>query len=161
MAFQIVPFWDDDDMVLSPSWSRPRYHRHQHHPLAQLFRDVDNLKRDAFNNGIVPRSDAFEVALDVHGFDPKELQVNLHDNYLTVAGRHEEKSPDGNSFISRSFTRKYHLPQNVNQDNLKSSLTNGGKTLRIEAPLLEANTPEAKAIPIEVTRGDQKAVNNK
>lgn len=151
MDFQIVPkFWDDDDddMILSPSWKRPR------HRLAQLFRDVDNLKRDAFSNGIVPRSDAFEVTLDVHGFDPKELQVNLHNNYLTVAGRHVEKSTDGNSYVSRSFTRNYHLPQNVNQENLKSSLANNGKTLRIEAPLLE----EAKAIPIEVTREDQKHV---
>lgn len=156
MAFQIVPFLDDDDLFVSP-WSR---RRHNHHPLAQLFRDVENLKRDAFDNGIVPRSDAFEVALDVHGFDPKELQVNVHDNYLTLTGRHEEKSPDGNSYVSRSFTRKYHLPENVNQDQVKSSLTNNGKTLRVEAPLLSVKAPEAKAIPIEVTRGDQQAIKN-
>lgn len=182
MSFELVPFFDDDDWMLSPSWAHPRQrrlsdllfpsrddswglnhwsHDHPRSRMAQLVRDVDNLKRDAFNSGIVPRDDAFEVALDVNGFDPKELQVNVHDNYLTMSGRHEEKSPDGTSYVSRSFTRKYHLPESVNQDEMKSNLTSDGKTLRIMAPLRSVKGPESKAIPIEINRDKPTAIEHK
>ena len=158
MSFQIIPFFDEDELVGLDPWryfhQRPSQQSAMVPRMSQLLRDVDRLKRTSLNDGIVPRNDAFEVALDVHGFDPKELQVSVNDNFLTMSGRHEEKSPDGSSFVSRSFTRKYHLPQNVNQEALKSALTNDGKTLRVEAPLVKPNQPEAKAIPIEVQRGN-------
>ena len=143
-----VELWPsmDDHWTMSPWRDNSRSW------MSQLMRDVENLKRDAFDNGIVPRKDAFEVALDVHGFDPKDLQVNVHDNYLTMSGRHEEKSPDGSKYVSRSFTRKYHLPENVNQEALKSNLSSDGKTLRILAPLTSVKGPDSKAIPIEVSR---------
>lgn len=133
MAFQIVPFWNDDFFP----WKRPRYQ------LSQLFGEIGSL-----NEG---RS--FELALDVQGFDSKELQVNLQDNYLTVSGNHEEKSDDDDSFISRSFVRKYQLPHNVNQKSVRSSLINNGKTLKIEAPL-DTNLSNNKPIPIEINRAD-------
>lgn len=124
-------------------------------------RDVDRLKREAVDTGIVPRDDAFEVALDVNGFDPKELQINVNDNFLTMSGRHEEKSPDGSSYVSRSFMRKYHLPETVNQDDMKSNLSSDGKTLRIMAPLKSIKAPDSKAIPIEISRDKPSAIEHK
>ena len=163
MAFQIVPFFDDDWPMTSPWESRislwPRDDQRRPRGLmSQLLRDVDKLKKDA---GLVARDDAFEVALDVNGFDPKELQVNVSDNFLTMSGRHEENSPDGSRYVSRSFTRKYHLPENVNQDEFKSCLTNDGKTLRIMAPLKSIKEPESKAVPIEISREKPTAIQEK
>lgn len=109
--------------------------------------EIERLKREAGfdssltrpsllhdNMGIVPRKDAFEVSLDVAGFKPEELVVNLNNDQLTLSGKHEEKSADGTRFVSRQFTRKYQLPQDVDPEKMKSSLAADGRTLRVEAP---------------------------
>jgi len=154
-----------DDTWMSP-WESPRRHRgwnpwkEMNQLTNRLFRDVEGLKRHAFmDTGIVPRKDAYEVSIDVKGFDPKELQVNVNDNFLTLTGRHEEKSQDGSSYVSRSFQRMYQLPKNVNQDAIRSSLTDSGKTLRVEAPMLAVEAQESKPIPIEISRGNPAITN--
>nr|AXU24964.1 heat shock protein 20-3 [Cyrtorhinus lividipennis] len=68
----------------------------------------------------------FNVRLDVHHFKPEELKVKLDDSgFLTVEGEHEERSDD-HGFISRQFKRRYKLPEDVQQETLKSKLSSDG-----------------------------------
>ncbi|RWS09102.1 HSP21.5-like protein [Dinothrombium tinctorium] len=114
---------------------------------------MQQLKKLAPNSGTSEvRNDKneFRVQLDVSHFTPEELSVKMLDNnVLVVEGKHEEKA-DEHGFISRQFTRKYTLPQDVDKHKLSSSFTPNG-LLVISAPKLsiEANGNE-KAIPIEV-----------
>ena len=116
--------------------------------LERMGRELDSL------NGSVKRSkDAFEVNVDVHGFQPKDLNVSIQDNVLTIEGKHEEKSEDG--FSSRHFKRSFTIPENVQREQFKSLLAKDGRTLRIEAPLThpmveDKKEEEQKEVPIQV-----------
>ena len=51
--------------------------------------------------------------MDVRGFKPEELEVDVQGRELTIKGDHEERQDSG-SRISRTFVRKYTLPEDVN-----------------------------------------------
>jgi len=76
--------------------------------------------------------DGFKVNLDVQQFKPEEINVKVVDNAIVVEGKHEEREDD-HGFISRSFTRRYKLPKDVDVDAVSSSLSSDG-VLQIMAP---------------------------
>ncbi|XP_043968371.1 heat shock protein beta-1 [Gambusia affinis] len=90
----------------------------------------------------------WRVSMDLSHFSPSEISVSVRDGFLEVGGKHEER-PDEHGFISRCFTRKYRLPDQVNVTKLESSLSVDG-FLTVEAPLPEASAPAAIIIPIKV-----------
>jgi len=91
--------------------------------------------------------DQFSVKMDVQQFRPEELNVKVQDNFLVVEGKHEEKM-DEHGFISRQFTRRYQLPDNLKPELLTSNLSSDG-VLQISAPLtIEDKGNEEKTIPI-------------
>ena len=75
----------------------------------------------------------FEVSLDTHEYRPDELKVNVSDNMLSIEGKHEEKSEDGNSMVTRQFIRKYSLPKGCQAQTINSNLSADG-VLMITAP---------------------------
>lgn len=94
----------------------------------------------------------FRVSLDVSHFLPEELSVKTNGNKVVVHGRHEEQRDD-EGYIEREFTRTYLLPDDVDPETVRSSLSGNGR-LCIEAPrtrslCLEASSPPGKVLPIE------------
>lgn len=67
----------------------------------------------------------FRVNLDVQQFKPEELKVKVENGYLVVDGKHEERT-DEHGFISRQFTRRYEIPEDVDQQTLSSNLSTDG-----------------------------------
>ena len=49
-----------------------------------------------------------QVSLDTSGYRPDELRVSVNNNIISIEGRHEEKSEDGNKMVSRQFNRLEH-----------------------------------------------------
>lgn len=156
MAFQLIPFFDEpyDWMDVAPM--RRQY---QQSPLAQLnrlSRQLHHLQDHMMDAGseVSMKGDCFNVNLDVDGFKPKDLNVSVKEDMLTVTGNHEEKSEDGSRYVSRQFTRSYRLPERAQLDRMKSTLAADGRTLRIETPVAkpEPVQQQAKAIPIEIHR---------
>lgn len=74
----------------------------------------------------------FKVNLDVQQFKPDELKLKVVDGFLVVDGKHEERS-DEHGYISRQFTRRYKIPEDVDQEKLSSHLSSDG-VLSISAP---------------------------
>jgi len=113
----------------------------------ELIRELERIGGD-----LDSRKDVFEVKVDVHGFQPKDLNVSIKGNVLTVEGSHEEKSEDG--FSSHQFKRSFTIPDNVQRAQFKSHFAKDGRTLRIEAPLVQAveekKEEEQNEIPIQV-----------
>lgn len=106
-------------------------------------------------DAVAATGDAFEISLDVNGFEPQELMVNLVNRCLTITGNHESKSPDGNVCVKKQFTRSYQLPSNVDLDKMKSFLATESQTLRIEAPFVkieEKKRDEPREIPLPISR---------
>jgi len=95
----------------------------------------------------------FQINLNIDGYTPEELSVKTMDNFVTIEGKHEEKSE--NSHISRSFLRKWAIPDGVKIDELNGIFNSKDSVLQVEAPRV---VPEEKVvenfirIPIQFTR---------
>lgn len=74
----------------------------------------------------------FAVNLDVQQFKPDEISVKVADGYIVVDGKHEERN-DEHGFISRQFTRRYKIPENVDPSAITSTLSSDG-VLSVGAP---------------------------
>lgn len=72
------------------------------------------------------------INLDVQQFKPEELKVRISDGFIVVEGKHEERS-DQHGFISRQFTRRYKIPENVDEAAITSNLSSDG-VLTLKAP---------------------------
>ncbi|XP_046398226.1 alpha-crystallin A chain-like [Ischnura elegans] len=78
--------------------------------------------------------DGFKIVMDVQHFKPEEITVEQVDDSVVVEGKHEE-TKDEHGFVSRHFVRRYALPQGVDRQSLKSTLSSDG-VLTITAPKL-------------------------
>lgn len=94
--------------------------------------------------------DKFQVNLDVQHFAPEEISIKTADGYLIVEAKHEERR-DEHGFISRSFTRRYALPEGVEADLVTSKLSSDG-VLSIVAPLkAPPKSSNERVVPIVQT----------
>ncbi|KAL1275107.1 hypothetical protein QQF64_027921 [Cirrhinus molitorella] len=92
----------------------------------------------------------WKVCLDVSPFSPEEINIKTKDGYLEIKGNHEERQ-ENHRLISRSFTRKYKLPADLDLKQISSMLSPDG-VLSIEAPLPGSNIslPGEIVIPIHM-----------
>jgi len=94
--------------------------------------------------------DKYQVMLDVQHFKSEEINVTTANNAITIKGHHEEKQ-DHHGHISRSFTRRYVLPEDIKVENLECNLSTDG-VLTLKAPRLNAiKDGPGRAIPIVAT----------
>ncbi len=89
----------------------------------------------------------FKVSLDVQQFTPDELDVRVVDGDILVHAKHEQRE-DEQGFVSREFTRRYKLPDDVDPETVKSSLSQEG-VLCVEAPRKQAKAIEGQKVPIK------------
>ncbi|GFW35198.1 protein lethal(2)essential for life [Trichonephila clavipes] len=100
---------------------------------------------------IKAESGKFQVRLDVGHFAPEDITVKTVDDQVVVIAKHQEKV-DEHGLISREFTRRYILPEDVDIDKVSSSLSADG-ILVVEAPrkkvepVLGANE---RVVPVQV-----------
>jgi len=96
--------------------------------------------------------DAFVIKADLPGVEDKNLDVNLHNGVLTVAGhRDSEERKEGETFALYerqygSFTRSFALPDVADGDRINAKLEAGVLTLSIP------KKAEAKPRKIEIKR---------
>nr|CDJ87955.1 Heat shock protein Hsp20 domain containing protein [Haemonchus contortus] len=85
------------------------------------------------------------ISLDVSKFKPDELKVNLDGRTLTVEGRQEVM--EGSSYTARSFLRQWTVPEGVDVEQIRSSLTEDGHLA------IEVSKPKpaitSRSIPIQ------------
>lgn len=99
----------------------------------------------------------FQINLDVQHFAPEEISVKTVDGYLVVEAKHDEKQ-DEHGFISRSFSRRYPLPEGIEADSVISKLSSDG-VLTITAPLkTQPKVSNERIVPIVQTGPVKKQV---
>merc|ERR1712061_679468 len=80
-------------------WMMPSLFNTDFSKQMDMFQNKDNevirLKDD---------KDKFEVSLDTSQYRPDELRVNVASGVILVEGKHEEKSEDGRTMVSRQFS---------------------------------------------------------
>lgn len=93
-----------------------------------------------------------QIRLEVPGVDPKNLDVNVSGNVLTVQGEKSEESrkEDKNFFHSErrfgSFRRSIELPSTVDIDTVSAEQKNGVVTITMQ------KTPSATSKKIAITQ---------
>ena len=87
----------------------------------------------------------FEIKLDVSGFKPEEIKVQIRGNELSVSGKH--KSEDGEVYRSRDYSRRIELPDDIVLASVSSRLSKDG-LLTIEASRDPALLPSERAVDI-------------
>uniref|UniRef100_A0A914HGE7 SHSP domain-containing protein n=1 Tax=Globodera rostochiensis TaxID=31243 RepID=A0A914HGE7_GLORO len=99
-------------------------------PLEQMERELDH-----FFDGVQPQlrdhvaqlnmSDSGELSykVDVSGFRPEEIKVELKDNEIIVEGEHREQN-QGES-VHRQFSRRVLIPEGIKKESIKCELDGG------------------------------------
>jgi HSP20 family protein len=117
---------------------------------------VDRIQRDS-NRSWVPAVDIFEeterfvVRADVPGVNPADIELNMDNGVLSVAGERpdEDRSEvDGVSRFERvsgRFQRRFTLPETADADGIKAKSSNG--ILEISIPKQAA--AQARRITVE------------
>lgn len=92
------------------------------------------------------------VRLDAPGVDPKDIDVSVVGNVLTIKGeRKEEKEVKSEDYIRHeasygSFERRMTLPEGANTEKIAATFKNG--VVEITMPV--AKTVEGKKVPVQV-----------
>merc|ERR1712001_359681 len=114
--------------------------------LPQLLQDFHLPEmKDSLMLGLQEEKDKMEVTLDTSGYKPDELKVEIKEGELCVEGKHEERSQTGEVMVSRHFSRRFGMPQNVKKEGIVSNLSQDG--------VMVITMPKEQRIE-EVERGD-------
>lgn len=117
---------------------------------------VDRMNRDS-NRSWVPAVDIFEetdrfvVRADVPGVTPADIEVNMDNGVLSVAGERSGEDRDKVDGVSRferisgRFQRRFTLPETADAEGIKATSSNG--ILEISIPKQAAL--EARRITVE------------
>ena len=100
----------------------------------------ENVRQWSPNLDLVEHGDHYEALIDLPGMDPKNIEVNLQNDVLTVRGQrsfeHEERDEDTKVLrretFSGRFERSIRLPGGVDADKVKAKGENG--VLKITLP---------------------------
>jgi HSP20 family protein len=103
----------------------------------------DGEEQGWFASPFVPAADliegdnAYEIRLDIPGFEAKDIDVQVHGNSVTLSGqRKEEKEEKGKTYHrlerrSGSFSRTITLPCKVAEDEVAAEYIQGVLTVKL------------------------------
>ena len=124
--------------ALSPeNWKEDgrRATRHQTHEASDFLVSPIN-----FDNGVSRvecDEDNYKIMVDVHQFRPEDLVIKTVDDAVIVEANNEEKTVDGRSYSTKSFSQSFSLPRGLDPGTVTSALSQEG-ILTISAPLNKA-----------------------
>lgn len=98
---------------------------------------------------VTETDDSFQVAADIPGVSPEDIEISLHNGLLTIRGERKYDNESSNAnFTMRerflgTFSRQFNLPDSADQETVTAKTNNG---------VLEITIPKAKkAKPISIT----------
>ncbi|CAG9530596.1 unnamed protein product [Cercopithifilaria johnstoni] len=78
------------------------------------------------SSDIINTEHGFTIQLNTKHFQPRDIQITLHQHTLSVIGDRLEDDGTGAQRLRRSFTRKYTIPSDVRLSSISSYITNNG-----------------------------------
>ena len=102
--------------------------------------------------------DKFHVRVDLPGVDPKDVEVTVANDMLTIRGKREHHSEEHDRNCMHrelsygSFERTLALPSGVKADDIKASYRNGVMELTVPLPAAE------RKVPIEIGHSEAKQI---
>jgi HSP20 family protein len=127
---------------------RPRYVRYNANNLIPLANTDSANRRLDIQEG----NTSFTASFDVPGLKKEDLQIEVHDNRLTIKGETKTESENSNEgYVLRerhwgSFSRTLALPAGTKPEDVKASVKDG--VLRITFPKPVTQKPEPRRIEV-------------
>merc|ERR1712170_235397 len=91
----------------------------------------------------------YKILVNVDKYSPEELVIKTIDNTVVVEAKHKEKTSDGRSYSTQSFSQSFTLPRGVDPESVKSSLSGQG-ILTIAAPMTKpVKSQQERLVPIK------------
>ena len=116
-----------------------------------LFDDKSIFASNSEQNGIsrVEYDDNnYKIIVNVEKYSPEEIGIKTVENTVVVEAKHQEKTGDGRSYSTQSFSQSFTLPAGVDPETVKSSLSSGG-VLTISAPIARPGRQQERLVPIK------------
>jgi len=101
---------------------------------------------------IEEKDSEFVISMAVPGVNKDDINVEVHDNVITISSEKEESSEESEKNYSRkeysynSFSRTFKLPQNVKEDKIEANYENGELVLQL--PKAEPEVKKVKKIKV-------------
>ena len=106
--------------------------------LGRKFQDITGEFEDRFNitsfkPAVNTREDdkTYYIEVDLPGIKKEDITIDIHDNVITISGErnHKEETEKEDYYMYESsygkFERSFTLPENVSEDDIKASNSNG------------------------------------
>lgn len=106
---------------------------------------------------VVRHEDRLVVTMELPGIDAEEVQIEVSDGLLSVAGEKtiEEERKEEDRYVSERrygrFERRIPLPEGVDEDAIEAGYVRG--VLTITVPLPAERTSEPHKVPVVVKEG--------
>lgn len=108
-------------------------------------------KQSAMKTDIKELENGFDIAIDMPGFDKKDIELTLQNGYLKVEAKREENQNDEDNFVRRersySCARTYYVGEAIKEEDVKAKYNNG--TLELFVPKKQKELPQKKNIQID------------
>jgi HSP20 family protein len=143
-------------------------------PIRRMFQDLDRMfdgmQRAVSGGGLEAAGDSWVPALDVRdaegeiivdaeipGVDPKDVQIECHDDLLVIQGQTEQRQEGERRFSRRSgsFFAQLPIPPGVDVDKARASHKHG--IVSIHFPKVRGQQENVKQIPITTESPREKA----
>lgn len=119
---------------------------------------LDQIQKEAFNQqakrwhpaaDITESETAYEVALDLPGIKPEDINIEIKEEKLYISGGREVEPKDATKIhyserVNGRFNRAFRLPKDVNESAINAKFDYG--VLRVEIPKAEKAQPRKIAI---------------
>ena len=93
------------------------------------------VKENSMRTDVKENENGYELAIDMPGYDKKDISLSLENGYLKVEARREEKEEDKDSFVRRersySCARSYYVGDKITEEDVKAKYENGILTLLV------------------------------
>lgn len=105
-----MDFWDDPfDYFFKPVYYSPKK--------GLMKTDIKETDKD------------YELAVEMPGFDKKDINVTLKNGYLNIEAKREDKQEDNKHYVKRersySCSRSYYVGEHVSEKDVKAKNENG------------------------------------
>jgi len=101
---------------------------------------------------IEEKDSEFVISMAVPGVSKENINVEVHDNVITISSEQEDSSEETKKNYSckeysyNSFSRTFKLPQNVREDKIEANYENGELVLQL--PKAETEVKKVKKIKV-------------
>jgi HSP20 family protein len=118
-------------------------------------RDFPQLSKSLPAVNISEDEKCFAIEVAAPGYKREDFKINVEDNILTInaESKHESTEEQSNKQYNRreysysSFTRSFQLPDNVKEDGVAATYTDG--ILKLELPKTEQKSKPGKQIEVK------------